>query len=480
MFEPAMQCSRCRCENPESARTCRHCGATVSATAGCARCGAPNPATARRCFACNAPLAEAGQEPPFPDPIVRQRVPLDTGPVTFTPADDIDDLVVLRRDYEKLRAAYSIAQRMALDRGLDGLLELVVDTAIDLLGADCAAILLVDDEHTEPVVRVAKQRGGGTADVTLSRTIMREVLAGKVGIISADAGSDARFEGADSIQAAGIRSAMCVPLVNAGRILGVFHCDTLLATGAFDATDLELFTTIANEAAVAVQNTALLQRVREETKRRVQLQRFFSPGIVDQVLRGELEVGMRGELRTLAISFLDIRGFTRLSERLPPAAVVELLNGFFEEMVDVLFAHGGTLDKYVGDQLMALFGAPTPLADAPLAAVRCALAMTERLATFNARQRAQAGPTLEVGVGIHAGNAVCGVVGSSKAGQYTAIGDTVNVAARLCAHAAPGQIVVSEGTWEQVRARIVCEALPPLLVKGKDLPLRAFNVTGLA
>jgi adenylate cyclase len=220
----------------------------------------------------------------------------------------------------------------------------------------------------------------------------------------------------------------------------------------------------------------LLQRLQTETSARVQFQRFLSPGIVEKVMTGKLKVGQRGEVRRISVMFLDVRGFTRMSEGMEPTAVVELLNSLFEGVVDVLFRHDGTLDKYEGDGLMALFGAPEALEDPPVAAVSCALEIRDWIAKFNEEQAVAGHPTLAVGTGIHTGPALCGMVGSSKTRQYTAMGDTVNTAARLCSIAKGGQILIGETTYEAVQAVAEVDPLAPVEVKGKSRPLAVFDV----
>jgi adenylate cyclase len=394
----------------------------------------------------------------------------------FPPADQVGNAKVLKRSYEKLRAAYEFGSRLALAEGLEGLLAYVADAAIRILQADRAAIFLVDPDTGEPEQRVARTKDGRKDPIQVSRSILQQVTQQRVGVIAADAGSDARFSGAQSVMASGIRSAMCVPMLHGGELLGVVHCDTLMARNVFGEQDLDLFTTIASQAALAVRNQRLLGRIQDEAAARVQFQRFFSPGVVDQIISGKLRVGQKGELRTITVFFLDVRGFTRMSEKMKPEDVVRLLNAFYERMVRILFDHGGTLDKYVGDELMALFGAPTDLPVAPLAAVSCAAAMQEDVVLFNEAQAAANEPTLAVGIGIHTGPALCGVIGSSKARQYTAMGDTVNTASRLCGQARGGEILVGEATYEKVKDRVQAEALAPLLVKGKAEPLRVYRI----
>jgi adenylate cyclase len=177
--------------------------------------------------------------------------------------------------------------------------------------------------------------------------------------------------------------------------------------------------------------------------------------------------------------FADIRGFTSMSERHTPEEMVETLNNYFEFMVDVLFKHGGTLDKYVGDEIIGLFGAPVELAEAPLRAVRCALDMLRALEEFNRTRASEGKEPLQIGIGINSGPVIAGAIGSSRTLQYTVIGDAVNVAARLCNVAKAGEIIISPSTMSQCYAYLIAEQREPMQVKGKSEPIQIWNVTGL-
>jgi adenylate cyclase len=175
---------------------------------------------------------------------------------------------------------------------------------------------------------------------------------------------------------------------------------------------------------------SLVGDVARETRQRERLGRYFSPAVA-ALLADRGTEGMPGEEREITILFSDLRGFTALSERLPGPQVVALLNEVDELLVDAVFEHGGTLDKYLGDGLMAYFGAPIATPDHAARGVRCALAMQGRLAELNRRRAARGEPPLHIGVGVHTGTAVLGDIGASRRREYTAIGDAVNVAARV-------------------------------------------------
>jgi adenylate cyclase len=201
--------------------------------------------------------------------------------------------------------------------------------------------------------------------------------------------------------------------------------------------------------------------------------------LVEQVVAGKLQLEKGGKLTHTALLFSDIRGFTAMSEKSVPQEIFRMLNEYFELMVDVIFRHEGTLDKFVGDEIVALFGAPVPLASAEVKAVECALGMMAALADFNHARTARGDEEIRIGVGINTGTVVTGAIGSERALQYTAIGDAVNVASRLCSVAQAGEILVSESTYERVRSMVHATALAPVKVKGKAEPLRVWNVTGM-
>ncbi len=167
--------------------------------------------------------------------------------------------------------------------------------------------------------------------------------------------------------------------------------------------------------------------------------------------------------------FSDIRGFTTMSDGRPAQEVVNTLNEYFEVMVDVLFQHSGTLDKFVGDEIIGLFGAPIPIDDAPFKAVSCALAMLQALEEFNRTRASENLDAIRIGIGINTGNVITGAIGSTRALQYTAIGDAMNVASRLVNVACSGEIIISEDTYRQVAGRIEADrACRRCKVKGKE------------
>jgi adenylate cyclase len=287
---------------------------------------------------------------------------------------------------------------------------------------------------------------------------------------------DPRFSQAHSIIMQGIRSSMAVPLLFKGELQGVMVVDSQISTNAFGDKDLQLVTNIANQAALAIANATLARQIQRDAIARERFQRLLSPQVAQLVLDGKVEVKQGGVSTEATMLFSDIRGFTSMSEGMSAEDIVAMLNDYFERMVEVIFKYEGTLDKFVGDEIMALFGAPVSHPDDPIRCVRTALVMLEELRKFNAERVAAGKHGFEIGIGINTGKVVAGYLGSSKAMQYTVIGAPVNLAARLCSQAKGMQIVISEATWLRVRDYFEVRELEPVKPKGIAQPVRIFEV----
>src|SRR5688572_30544583 len=314
--------------------------------------------------------------------IVRHKVDV-SATRDFLPEKQINDGEQLRRDYEKLRIAHELGRAIVGVLDLDQLLPRILDKSFELLPADRGVILLYDQDHTLAPRYVKHKSGHHDEQILLSKSILHEVEQHKKAVLSSDAQMDSRFSGAHSIIMQGIRSTMCVPLLHGEELLGIMH--------------------IASQTAVAIQNARLVKNIEVETRTRAQFSKLLSPNLVDQLVAGKLHLEKGGELRQVTILISDIRGFTSMSEKKEPAEIVHMLNEYFEVMVDVLFRCQGTLDKYVGDEIMALFGAPVDMPDAALHAVRCALDMQKALREFNRTRLAESQEPIKIGIGINTG-----------------------------------------------------------------------------
>ena len=396
----------------------------------------------------------------------------------FLPADEMPDVDSLRRDYEKLRIAHELSSSLRLDAPLDEVLRSIAERSFDLLPADRCAILLMSEDGHGLQPRVVMKRGGGEPEGTLplSSTVLNEVITNKKAVLSTDAITDGRFQAAASIVALSMRSAMCVPLIHEDEIFGAMHVDSLQRANAFTQKDLQIFTSVAKQAAMVLKNASLLGQVQRESETRARLGRLLSPNLLEEVVAGKLSMARGGEQREAAVMFTDIRGFTSTSEQLDASEVTALLNEYFEVMVDVLFQNGGTLDKYLGDGMMALFGVPK---DDPLccdAAVRCALRMLTAMRSLNRTREARGESPISTGIGVNFGEVIWGPLGSRKTMDYTVVGDVVNTSSRMCGIAPPDHILITQMVVERLTGNYRLEELPAATVKGKAEAIRVWRV----
>ena len=413
-------------------------------------------------------------------PLIRAKISM-LADKTFFAEELIEDASSLRRDYEKLRASYEVTRAIEIGTSVTALCDKILEVAFRLVPADRGVVLLHNENgELEPVSVRTGEDVDPDQEVIVSKTVLESVVTEKEAVLSHDASADARFQSAQSVIMQGIRSTMCVPLLHNDDVLGVMLLDSKLTTHAFAEKDLALFETVASQAAIAVQNTLFAKKLEQEAVTRERFRRLLSPAIAEQFMSGELEVKKGGELRETTMLFADIRGFTQISETCKPQIVVDALNEYFERMVEIVFRYEGTLDKFIGDEMMVLFGSPVAHQDDPLRAVRAALEMQQALDGINARHEAEGLPPFKVGIGINTGEVVAGYIGSSQALEYTVIGDPVNTGSRLCSLAKGGQILVSEGTREKLGEHFELEELAKEKVKGKAQPIRVFEVTGRA
>ena len=200
--------------------------------------------------------------------------------------------------------------------------------------------------------------------------------------------------------------------------------------------------------------------------------KYVSENIVDELLLNEDSLELGGVEQEVCVLFSDIRGFTSMSERMEPSKVVTLLNSFFDKMIDVVFKYNGTLDKIIGDELMVLYGAPLKKSDDILNAVKTAKEMFTTLDKFNIKMIEEGYPKLNIGIGINYGKVICGNIGSEQQMNYTVIGDTVNLASRLCSAARPGEIIISDSVYKNLDDNKGFSINEELLLKGKKQPVK--------
>ena len=219
-----------------------------------------------------------------------------------------------------------------------------------------------------------------------------------------------------------------------------------------------------------------IEDITDVSKVKNTFKRYVSKQVVDELLDDDAKLNLGGEEREVTILFSDIRGFTNMSEKMNPEDVVNTLNEYFSEMIDIVFKNNGTLDKIIGDELMIVYGAPISNKDDTERAVKTAVEMQNKILELNKSRKKKKKKSIEVGMGINRGVVVSGNIGSRDMMDYTVIGDTVNLGARLCSAAGPGEILVSSSVWEETQKKYKYKKLDPILVKGKKDKIKIYSV----
>ena len=290
-----------------------------------------------------------------------------------------------------------------------------------------------------------------------------------------------------------IKTVIAASIVVENRVFGIINVEKM-TNPDYTRDDQTLLATCADVAGLVMKNAKLYsatmadlvstkkiseQQLAKNEELKGSLSRIVSPRIAEMILSNPDGMRLGGSKSEVTVFFSDIRGFTRMSEGMDPTAIVEHLNEYFTRMTDILMELDGTLDKYVGDELMALFGAPVVRPDDPIRAVLCAVRMMAALRELQAKWKKEGKKNVEIGIGINTGEVTAGYMGSEKQLSYTVIGDNVNVGARVMGNAKPMQILVTKTTMERVKDYFQMETMEPIMVKGKSMFIETFLVTGV-
>ena len=378
-----------------------------------------------------------------------------------------------------------LARLLIRSESVDEVLARVFEIAFDALPVDRGFILLREEKSGATVCELARFKDRieyrPKGDVPVSRTMVEQVMRDRVALLTYDAQSDQRLAGGESIRIHQIRAAMCAPLWSGEKIIGVLQVDSPFHAGTFNEQDLDLLTALANFAAVAVERLRNAEMAELERQVRSRLERYHSPSVLESIVASDPtaadDVVGRVKHAEATVLFADLAGFTALSEKLAPAEVAEMLEGFFTPAVEAIFEEGGTLDKFIGDCVMAFFGAPVAQADHARRAVRAALRILAAQRAWNAERARRGQPTLQVRIAVNSGPVVVGDVGSRKRVDYTVLGNTVNVAARLEAYVGEaGEITIGGETHRLLAGEVPTEPLGEFQLKGLEQRVQAYRV----
>lgn len=397
------------------------------------------------------------------------------------PAKITADLSSLERSNKVLFVLYEISRHLTSIQDFNELLKKIMDLILMVIDADYGYLFLIgESKEAEPVPVVVKYKDDLIKDgepVRASRTILNKVINEKVALLTSNAMEDPQLDHAKSIVVQQIRSAMCVPLWRKDRIIGAIQLDSIRLDNQFTKADLELLKAIGSQMAMIIEQASLNEQIREEERMMRRLERYFSPQVIDAILKGGVWTKddiMEPRELTATVLFTDIVGFTRLSEQMPPREINTVLNQHFHRMADIVFQYGGTLDKYLGDGLMAVFGAPMEKEDDAERAIQAARQMREELREMMAETGV--GTQFDIRIGVNTGRVVAGNIGSPNRVDYTVIGDPVNVASRLESMAEPNQILIGEETYRHVKELFDIKKVGPKKVKGKGAEIMVYEV----
>jgi adenylate cyclase len=391
------------------------------------------------------------------------------------PAATPEEIRSLRKKAETLNRLFGLSKTLASVFDLDEIFEHVGHLLFQETPADTAVIFLANDKgELEPAT--TKTRHKGVGPISVSRTMLRRAVDERMAVLVCDDPSGATGDRSSTMMLANIDSAICAPLLGTERLLGAIYVDRRSPVQTLTGGDLELIAAIAGQVSVAVEKAISYGELSRAEVARAAYQRFLPAHVVEQILEAPDDLKLGGVTQEVTVVFADICAFTALSERAHPETVVEILNRLFSVMTEIVFEYGGTLDKYIGDALMALFGAPYVSPRDARNAVEAALAMRAALPRLNEEFAALGFPKVNLSIGIHTGPATVGYIGSERRMDYTAIGDTVNIAARLQGSATPGQILVSEATSRAIDDAELFTPLGQLKVKGRTAEVGIFEV----
>jgi len=393
------------------------------------------------------------------------------------------DLTNLERSNKVLFVLYEISRQLNSIGDFNELLSKIMDLIFMIIDADYGFLILMGEKDKNDlipvVVKYKDEKTRDKGELRASRTIVNKVIHDKVSLLTSNAMTDSRLDAGQSLFMQQIRSAMCVPLWKKDTIIGVIQLGSMRPDNHFDQDDLELLQTISSQMAMIIEQASLNEQIREEESIRSRLERFHSPQVIEMILKGSPETKdniMEPKDLIATILFADIIGFTQLSERMPPRDINMLLNQFFSRMTDIIFEYEGTLDKYIGDSLMAVFGAPMEKKDDAKRAIMAALKMRQELSVIMDKMDAK--KRFNIRIGINTGRVVAGNIGSPRRMDYTVIGDSVNIASRLESIAETNQILIGEETYRHIKQKFKINKIGPKLVKGKTEEIMVYEVLG--
>jgi len=370
-----------------------------------------------------------------------------------------------------MKSIEELSKEIIASPSAERLLYRVAEVAREALGAERAVVVV--REGGKDRIAASSFEEGSERDISLSRSILKRAIEERVGVLTSDALSDSRFGGEESVVMMGIRSAACVPIWKGGKVLGAIYVDSSMARKIQTVDDLEILTVLGNYVGIVLEQRKLFSELQRQMRIRERLERYHSPAVIRRMLaEGSDTTLVPGRFfhAVGTVLFADIVGFSSMMETASAEEVGAFLNDFLSAMTDIIFQYEGTLDKYMGDGVMAVFGVPFPMEAHARRALMAGYEMKRKSGDFKWK-----GEEVKIRIGINSGPMIAGDFGSEKRLEFTVLGHSVNLASRLQSEvAAPGEIAVGRATVESAGEGFVFERKGRFKVKGIKEEVEAF------
>ena len=392
----------------------------------------------------------------------------------------------LRRAVEELSVINEVATAVSSASSLETIIDLVVQKCVKHLAVAQGAVLIFGDQEHRAALRtmVRKVEAESSTDpFRLSEQVIARLFKNQALLVINDAENDKHFPQPTQTADGSVKSLLCAPLRLHGKMIGVLSVFNKRSAEGFTQSDKRLIKIIAAQSAQVIENARLYEEEKAREKRtrfiRQTFGRYLSDDIVESILETPAGLELGGEERKVTIMMTDIRGFSALAERLPPQDVVSMLNIYLETMTDIIVKHKGTIDEFIGDAILVIFGAPLACGGEGKRAVACAVEMQLAMDKVNARFREAGFPEIGMGIGLRTGEVIVGNIGSSKRSKYGVVGRNVNLASRIESYSLAGQILACEGTLQECGAILRIDGEMEVVPKGVDKPITIYEIGGI-
>lgn len=395
------------------------------------------------------------------------------------------DRLFYRKKFDYKEAVISVSNALTSVLNLDEIIRKMIDTVRREMFIDTSGVIVLDPAKEECQSLFIGDETDTPQDrtedlcITYHDPLITLLSREKKLITKYDIAEDPYFAGVKEPCGSTFQelsASLAVPLVYQDEVKAILAVGHKKSGHFFTREDIDLLETVASQGAIAIENARLAEQMKKEETVRTNLARYLSPQIVDQIVRKDVQLDLGGDRKVVTVLFSDIRDFTTITETRPADELVHILNEYFTEMAGIIFGNQGSLDKYIGDAVVAVFGSLIPLENATRNAVNAAVGMMKRMPYLNERWRKEYDFSMHIGIGIARGEVFLGNIGSPERMEFTVIGDTVNVASRFSGLAGPGHIFLTKEAFSNMGTDIGHRELEPVKVKGKAEKMEVFEV----